>query len=84
MKKLLAPRIATNRQAPIRKWRKANGLTQEQAATKLGFHRIHYIQVEGWYAPVGDKVARRIAAVTGQTVEQVISEYKQKAVRRRS
>lgn len=68
---------------PVKRWRTREGLTQEQAAARLDVHRITYINLEGWRKPIGRKLARKVAEVTGQKPGAVLDEYERYAKVRR-
>lgn len=68
-----------NSVAPIKRWRLRNGLTQEQAAAAMAVHRITYTRLETYYKPIGRKLARKVAELTGQKPGQVIDEYERRS-----
>ena len=61
----------------LKQWRLRHGLSQDEAAAKVGVHLVTYIRLERGVSPrpVGSEVARKVAAVTKRSVGQVIDEY---------
>ena len=70
-----------NKTPRIKQWRETEGLTQEQAAERLGIHRVTLAKLETWAKPVGWELAQKVAEATGQRVGDIIEEYHRNARR---